>query len=584
MTKRLALLMALSVLAMLLITPALAHADPASARKRTAAQPAAANPASGPQLHPLPQSVASNSTVTLDCGRHYYGTLDLDRRANVTVRTKGDCGKASISPAQPVRGWSRQRGKIWIAPIRFQPVQVSWNHKPLALAHYPNEPWARATTNHPGRLQAPMPNEDLAGATVVYRPAEWMIETRAIRAFDNGAIVLGPKLGDAIDPLPETEFYVEGKLWMLDAPGEWAYHDGWLFVWPPDGQSPEGKIWAGPDANGINANHSRNITIENVRVHTAMTGISAADSRNLHVKDVEVSNSARDGLFIGGGAVLVDGARIVNSVQNGILGYYGITDVAIINSSIEATGTMGMPKRSKGAIALEQSSGVKILNNRIVDASYIGIRVHRKALVSNNLVDGACKRLSDCGGIYTFARDRQPLETRIEGNTVRKLSGRYAYGVYLDDSANDVSVARNLLVNNPGGIEIHNGFNNLISENVIADSGFEHILFNETGSDRVLRNRIVRNLFITGKREPTYRLWSVRGGRTNAEFAEFNDNIYVGPAADFAELQGTGLVAWKVWRARLGQDGRSKQDGSVAAGRLLQRKWVAGSTLEKINP
>jgi parallel beta-helix repeat protein len=579
MDNRLAMLLALAALA---IMPRAGYADQSAAGRAT--ERTDGRVALAPQLHPLPQSVASNSTVTLHCGRHYYGTLDLSRRSNVTVRTKGSCGKASISPAQAVRGWSRQRGNIWIAPVRFQPVQITWNHKPLALAHHPNQPWAKASSIGPSRLQARLPNEDLAGATLVYRPAEWMIETRAIREYDNGAIVLGPKVGDAIDPTPETEFYVEGKLWMLDSPGEWAYHDGWLFVWAPDGQSPEGKVWAGPDANGIDATHSRNITIENVRVHTAMTGISAADSSNLHVSKVEIVNSARDGIFVGGRGVLVDGVRIVNSVQNGILGYYGITDVAVINSSIEATGTIGMPKRSKGAIALEQSSGVKILNNRIVDASYIGIRVHRKAVVSNNLVERACLVLSDCGGIYTFARDRQPLETRIEGNTVRQLAGRYAYGVYLDDSANDVAVVRNLLVDNPGGIEIHNGFNNLVSQNVIADSGFEHILFNETGDERVLRNRIERNLFITGKREPTYRLWSVRGGSTIAGFGEFNDNLYVGPATGFAELQGSGLVGWSAWRAKIGQDARSKQESNVQAGRERQRKWAPGSSLEKINP
>ncbi|WP_151447522.1 right-handed parallel beta-helix repeat-containing protein [Lacisediminimonas profundi] len=565
-----------NILAMLALSLAVSSviAQPEPAARKTAAI----------QMHPLPQSVANNSTVTLHCGRHYFGTLNLNQRSNVTVRTEGNCGKASITPAQQVRGWTRQRGSIWVAPIAFLPAQVTWNDKPLALAHYPNKPWAKGTSSGPMRVQASMPNDDLAGATLVYRPEEWMIETRAIREYDNGAIVLGPKVGDAFDPKPETEFYVEGKLWMLDSPGEWAYHDGWLFVWPPDGQSPEGRIWAGPKANGIDADQSRNITIENVRVHTAMTGISAGDSGNLHVRNVEIANSAQDGIFAGGRGLLVDGARIVNSVRNGILGYYGITDVAVINSTIENTGMVGMPKRSKGGIAFEQASGTRVFNNKVLNSSYIGIRVHRNATVSNNLVDGACLVLSDCGGIYTFAPDRQPLEVRIEGNTVRNLAGRYAYAVYLDDSANGVTVSRNMLVNNPGGIEIHNGFNNVISDNVIADSGFEHILFNETGNDHVLRNRVVRNLFITGKKEATFRLWSGRGGRTNAQFAEFEDNVYVGPSANFAELQGTGMVSWSAWRSRMGQDARSKQEGNMEIGRERQRKWAGGATIGRMNP
>jgi hypothetical protein len=132
------------------------------------------------QLHPLPQSVAGNSTVTLHCGRQYYGTLDLSNRSNVTVRTEGSCGKASISPGQPVKGWGRQKGTIWIAPVASPPDIVTFNDKPLALAHFPNKPWARGRSDSPDRIHAKLPSADLVGATVVYRPEEWMIETRAI--------------------------------------------------------------------------------------------------------------------------------------------------------------------------------------------------------------------------------------------------------------------------------------------------------------------------------------------------------------------------------------------------------------------
>jgi hypothetical protein len=533
------------------------------------------------QLHPLPQSVAGNSTVTLHCGRQYYGTLDLSNRSNVTVRTEGSCGKASISPGQPVKGWGRQKGTIWIAPVASPPDIVTWNDKPLALAHFPNKPWAKGRSDSPSRIHAKLPSADLAGATVVYRPEEWMIETRKVLDYDNGAIVLGPKVGDAFDPKPETEFYVEGKLWMLDAPGEWAWQDGWLYLSTPDGQSPEGRVWAAPRANAVNAEHSRNITIENVRLHTATIGINAGDSANLHVRNVEISNLAQDGIFVGGSGLLVDSVKISNAVQNGILGYYGIREVAVINSTIENTGMVGMPKRSKGGITFEQSSAVRVQNNSVLNSSYIGIRVHKDAVVSNNIVDGACLRLSDCGGIYTFAPDKQALNVRIEGNTVRNLSGRYAYAVYLDDSANGVTVARNLLTKNPGALEIHNGYNNVITQNVFADSGYEQVLFNETGNDRVSRNRFSKNVFIGSGKVPNYRLWSNQDGKTNAQFAEYDDNLYVGSGENFAELQGTGIVNWSSWRRRLSQDVRSRLETNQDAGRAEARKWPAGAVQGK---
>ncbi len=536
------------------------------------------------QLHPLPQAVSSNSTISLHCGRQYYGTLDLNNRSNVTVRTEGSCGRAAISPGQPVKGWGRQKDNIWIAALPYPPAILTWNDKPLALAHYPNKPWARGRSDSPSRINAKLPSADLAGATVVYRPEEWMIETRTVAEYDNGAIVLAPKQGDAFDPKPDTEFYVEGKLWMLDSPGEWAWQDGWLYLWAPDGQSPQGRVWAAPRANGIDAEHSRNITIENVRIHTAAYGINAGDASNLHVRNVEISNLSQDGIFAGGRGLLVDSVKISNAMHNGILGFYGISDVAVINSSIENTGMVGMPKRSRGAISFEQSSGARVHNNRISNASYIGIRVHKDAVVTNNVVDRACQILSDCGGIYTFAPDKQALNVRIEGNTVRNLAGRYAYGVYLDDSANGVTVARNLLQKNPGALEIHNGYNNLITQNVMADSTHEHILFNETGKEYVSRNRILKNLFISSGKEVTYRLWSPRDGKTNAQFAQYEDNLYVGSGKNFAELAGKGVVDWSSWRSSLGQDVRSRLENNLDAGREQARKWQVGAAQGRASP
>lgn len=555
---------------------AAAHAQD-KARSHSKSKQPESSARSSAQLHPLPQAVASNSTVSLQCGRQYYGTLDLNHRSNVTVRTEGSCGKASISPGQPVRGWGRQKEGIWIAPLPHAPTIVTWNDKPLALAHWPNKPWARGRSDSPSRINAKLPSTDLAGATVVYRPEEWMIETRAIAEYENGAIVLGPKQGDAFDPKPETDFYVEGKLWMLDSPGEWAWQDGWLYVWTPDGQSPEGRLWAAPRANGINADHTRNITIENVRIHTAGIGINAGDTANLHVRNVEISNVSQDGIFAGGRGTLVDSVKISNAMLNGILGFYGISEVAVINSTIENTGMVGMPKRSRGAISFEQSTGARVHNNRISNASYIGIRVHKDAVVTNNVVDAACQILSDCGGIYTFAPDKQALNVRIEGNTVKNLAGRYAYGVYLDDSANGVTVARNVLVKNPGALEIHNGYNNLITQNVMADSVHEHVLFNETGNEQVTRNRFLKNIFITGGKEVTYRLWSPRDGKTNAQFAQYEDNTYVGNGNNFAELAGKGLVNWSTWRRTLSQDVRSRLETNVESGRAEARKWTSAA-------
>src|SRR5690606_16868219 len=79
--------------------------------------PVTAAPDSSQAALALPTSVANGSTVELECGRLYRGSLNLNGKTNVSVRTNGACGKAVISPGQEITGWTRHGGNIWVAPI-----------------------------------------------------------------------------------------------------------------------------------------------------------------------------------------------------------------------------------------------------------------------------------------------------------------------------------------------------------------------------------------------------------------------------------------------------------------------------------
>ncbi|MDB5763031.1 MAG: right-handed parallel beta-helix repeat-containing protein, partial [Herminiimonas sp.] len=192
----------------------------------TAAEaPASATPAS---VLPIPAGIADGATVSLQCGQTYYGTLELNGKSNVTVNTAGTCGKAAITPGKSITGWTQYQGNIYSAPIDFTPVQVSVADSPVDAAHWPNRPQIWATD------PASIPNGDLAGATLVYLENQSVIKSESIT--DNAINTSKP-------------FYVEGKLWMLDNPGEWAVSNGRIYLWAPDGQSPEGRAWAAPNSN-----------------------------------------------------------------------------------------------------------------------------------------------------------------------------------------------------------------------------------------------------------------------------------------------------------------------------------------------
>jgi parallel beta-helix repeat protein len=499
-------------------------------------------------------NIYDGATVNLECGRIYSGELDLSQRQNVTVQTVGDCGKATLTPSKPIVGWRRDASdsRLWIALSEFTPTQLAIGGVYVMPAHHPNVPgrWLRGTSRYSGQLRADLPSRDLSGATLRYLAAEWLIQTRIVQRYEGGVIYLAPGDDEGFPLLAQTDFYLEGKRWMIDSPGEWVYVNGELIVWPPDGQSPEGRAWATPLARGIYAERSRNLTIKNISVVDAPLGIDGNGSVGLKLHDLDVLRTGEAAIVVGRGTEVLR-ARIVGTLRHGIRANDDADQVRIIDSDIRGVGMLGMPQRTKGSIVFEHAVGQYLQGNRISDSAYLGIRVFRDATVTQNVIQRACLRLTDCGGIYTFARDRKPLNTLISFNQISELGVGANYGIYLDDYANAVTVRSNEVSKSPSGMQLHNAFNNLIADNIFIANSREHILFNETVNATVIRgNRVQRNRFVQADAgsPPVYRLWSyVRGSL--ARFAEFSNNQYETSRRRFAQVDWRGMLDFSEWQS-----------------------------------
>jgi parallel beta-helix repeat protein len=218
-----------------------------------------------------------------------------------------------------------------------------------------------------------------------------------------------------------------------------------------------------------------------------------------------------------------------------------------------------MPANARAAINLTASEGASILDNIVTSAGYIGIRFFRNATVSRNTVDGACLALTDCGGLFTSARDRLPLNTRIDGNTVRNVgpTQKLAWGIYLGDYANGTTVVNNIVAGNGNGMNIFDGFNNTISGNAFSASRQAHIQMSESGAAPSVRNNAVSgNTFTALDGEETYRISSDLGTASVAQFGTYDRNTYVSASPVFANFNGEPL-SFAQWKARTGQDGAS---------------------------
>jgi parallel beta-helix repeat protein len=524
---------------------------------------------------PIPrgEDIVNGTTVELQCGQTYHGTLELNGKSNVTVTTVGDCGKASITPGRAISGWIQDHPtlpQVYSAPlpVDFNPMQVFVSGQPVDAAHWPNRPQIWET--NPDAV----PNSDLDGATLVYLTNPSVIETTTIS-------------GNRVDT-PHW-FYVEGKWWMLDSPGEWVVSNGRLYLWAPDGQSPEDRTWAAPNNNGINVSNSSNITIDGIKIFSAYDGIYGEKVANLNVLNTEIDHSARDGIFTegnGSSGLTVSGRTLVtNSGRSGINAWYGMENAKITYTRVENTGMVGKPKPTYAAILFGTGRGNEIDNVEVINSGFHGIMVLRNhdTKVTNSLVDTACVRLTDCGGIYTGVRgegtkDEQgnqipPLNLRIEKNTVRNVRGTVAgdfrgiegIAIYLDDFANGVTVTKNIMSNNSQGMVVHDGFANNVTCNTFESNEHSHLTFsqNQSRGGDVYGNMVTHNTFSSPNNAWTYKLET---GQDLKKFAAFDHNRYSAPHPDTYALGRTWMGdgypgvdhTYSDWKNWTGQDANSQ--------------------------
>ncbi|MDB5764527.1 MAG: hypothetical protein JWQ21_3522, partial [Herminiimonas sp.] len=340
--------------------------------------------------------------------------------------------------------------------------------------------------------------------------------------------------------------------------------------WAPDGQSPEGRAWAAPNSNGVNADNSSGITIDGVRIFSAGDGVSANGSTNLHVLNTDILNSYRDGIWASGSnGLVVDKSSVVNARRNGIDGWYSITGAVVTNSTVANAGTVGMPTATDGGIFFGDGSDNTLDGNHVTNSGYHGISVlhNRNTTVSNNVVDAACVVLTDCAGIYTGATDKLPLNLRIEGNTVKNVGGTEGIAVYLDDYANGVTVTKNAISSSTKGMVIHNGFNNVVTQNTFASSGVTHLGFGQDGEGAIHDNQITNNAFQSTNGEQTFNLESSSNTSNMNAFGTYDSNTYTSTNPNvFGKVwdgSSPGVESsYSAWKSSMGQDANSTMNGN----------------------
>ncbi len=206
----------------------------------------------------------AGDTLNIRAG-DYHETVSLARSgtaaAPITIQAySGEC--PTLIGATPVAGpWTVSSGAIYKAAWPSQPTQVFGAGQLLNEARWPNTAiedfegmtYALADSGTQDFItSSALPNVDLTGAWVrVMAGQSWVAFDRLVASHDraSGKLTFSGPINALAELVPRrgNHFFVFGKLELLDARGEWWWDpiQQQLYVWMPDGASPDGRVEAG---------------------------------------------------------------------------------------------------------------------------------------------------------------------------------------------------------------------------------------------------------------------------------------------------------------------------------------------------
>ena len=355
---------------------------------------------------------------------------------------------------------------------------------------------------------------------------------------------------------PGFGYWLENKLWMLDAPSEWYFDPAAqrLYVWMPDGRSPANQdLWGSVRANGIRAVGADGSSVSNIEVRdTLEDGVLYSNSAGINISGVEVVRPGARGIALEGCSNgKVDHVRVADSTKEAVwMAEPGVPstrskDIDLTNSRVERTALGGWVR---GAVLPGQ--GGRVAGNVIDGASFVGIRAWKETTIEKNVVLNTCQSFNDCSAIYTISRGERsrvtgqelevgyPLNLTIADNIVRNAPGSgdgrspgatgtsTTAGIYLDDYAHSVTVTNNFVSGTGDAISLHFAQDVTLDGNTTFGNRAAELRISEKPvrpGIPLVANKIIHNVFVSTSESGYVTARSNDGSRF---VSSFEGNLY----------------------------------------------------------
>jgi parallel beta-helix repeat protein len=452
---------------------------------------------------------SSGDTILLQ-RRGTYRALDLDVGSGLTIESYGN-GKRPIvtgSIGVTMTGSWGQNPEVLTAPISQRVVACYVDGRFVRLARWPNV-GAGFLRNDADNQPDEIVDAELAsrpgvapgrwtGAFVRWRRWSWWWETRPVTQHGLvDTLALGPE-GKFHDPFsdPGSGYFIDHDLDELDAPGEWHWESGVLYLYPPEWADPatmkvhvvttastDVLVDHGDEPTGVRTSGTSFHNIHFSRYY----GTALAINRPAIVTDCTFSELESNAVRYTWDSQPFEIRRSVfRDIRNiAISGWADLADPA--GSLIERNlflrigvepGYGGWGSWHAAGVILGQTNAGVVRLNRFVDTGYAGIILGSDGqTVEKNVFVRAMHTLNDGGAVYTncnasIIRDNIILDTigDLEYSHEWWPLGHGIWPEFLSDFHDTVITGNTIYGSNGHGIFLPNNFDCTIADNVIVDN------------------------------------------------------------------------------------------------------------------
>lgn len=419
----------------------------------------------------------------------------------------------------------------------------------------------------------------------VFSELGYSCDTLAIASVDTDAGIVRFAERASYPIGPTSRFFVSGGEPQLDQPGEWWF-DGAsrvLSFKAPAGFDG-GAVAAGGDKIFFNIDGATDISVKGLTFSDATATVNAeapaaiviARSSGVTVEGNRFTNVAK--------GVLLDDNAHDNTIATNDFSNIGAAAIDLTPLSHEnvvagnVISRVGTTYHSASAIALTETWGNTVANNRIQDVPRFGIsdshyddsQKSGGNLIEYNEILHSGQETPDVGAIYVFSHDdAASLGNVIRYNRIVDTGGvntvtgefvpgfDYSWGIYLDDFASDTKVYGNFVSGTVlGGVYIHGGHDNEVSNNILLDNKLGGLRAQEVNRVQMLGNTYHDNIV----QLPEDQARVVVADPNFISPSSFYDNIYLSPSGVIPEFDNYRTL--EQWRA-LGGDRGSDVVASV---------------------